>query len=77
MAFCTGDYSYYMKYTDTKLHQVVPGRFIKGGDFIYGDGTGSATVYNSETMESEKNKLKFKEPFLLAASANKEGQTGS
>lgn len=59
-----------MKYKDTKFHSVVPSRFIKGGDFTHGDGTGSATVYNSETMPSEKNKLKFKEPFLLAASAN-------
>ena len=32
------------------------------------------TVYNNnETMDAEKNKLKFKEPYLLAASANKDG----
>ena len=28
-------------------------------------------------MESEKNSLKFKEPYLLAAAANDKGRTGS
>lgn len=28
-------------------------------------------------MPAEKNKLKFKEPYLLAASANSEGRVGS
>lgn len=54
-----------------------PGKFFKAGDFMIGDGTGSATVYNSDSMESEKNKLKFIEPYLLAASSNNEGKTGS
>ncbi|CDW84367.1 peptidyl-prolyl cis-trans [Stylonychia lemnae] len=65
-----------MRYTDSKFHQVVPGRFLKGGDFVYGDGTGSATVYDSDSFESEKNNLKFKEPYLLAASANSQGHVG-
>lgn len=42
-----------------------------------GDGTGAGCVYESETFEHETNRLKFKEPYLLAASANKEGQVGS
>lgn len=42
-----------------------------------GDGTGAATVYESSTMESEKNNLKFVEPYLLAAAANDEGRVGS
>ncbi len=66
-----------MKYQDTAFHSVVPGKFIKGGDFIVGDGSGAATVYDSDTFEHEKNKIKFKEPYLLAASANKEGKVGS
>eukprot|EP00347_Sterkiella_histriomuscorum_P021002 403335639 len=78
LAFASGDYSYYMKYTDNMFHKVVPGRFLLGGDFLHQDGTGAMTVYNNEeTMEAEKNKLKFKEPYLLAASANKEGKVGS
>jgi cyclophilin family peptidyl-prolyl cis-trans isomerase len=50
---------------------------MKAGDFMNGDGTGAATVYNNTTMESEKNKLTFKEPYILAASANEEGKVGS
>jgi peptidyl-prolyl isomerase H (cyclophilin H) len=77
LAFCTGDFSNYMRYKESYIHKVYPGRFMKGGDFMNGDGTGSATVYNSSTIESEKNKLKFIEPYLLAASANNEGRIGS
>ena len=47
------------------------------GDICNGDGTGSTTVYNKPTIEAEKNDLKFTEPYLLVASANDQGQTGS
>jgi len=77
LAFCTGDFSSYARYRDTYFHKVVHGKFIQGGDFLNGDGTGSATVYDSSTMPSEKNSLKFDEPYLLAASANSQGQIGS
>lgn len=77
LAFCSGDYNRYWKYRDSFFHQIVPGRFLKGGDFISRDGTGSRTVYDKFTFPSEKNNLKFKEPFLLAASANDEGEVGS
>lgn len=77
LAFCSGDFSPYMKYKESFIHKVVPGRFIKAGDFMNGDGTGSGTVYNSSTIDAEKNKFKFTEPFLLAASANEEGKIGS
>jgi cyclophilin family peptidyl-prolyl cis-trans isomerase len=42
-----------------------------------GDGTGTATVYDSTTMPAEKNSMKFVEPYLLAAAANSEGKVGS
>ena len=41
------------------------------------DGTGAASVYDSSTFDAEKNKLKFKEPYLLAAAANEDGRVGS
>ena len=44
------------------------------------DGTGNQTVYEDgllKTIDYEQNKLKFTEPYLLAASANDEGQIGS
>ena len=77
LAFCSGDYSSYTRYRDSYIHQIVHGRFLRGGDFMNGDGTGSATVYDNSTIESEKNNLKFVEPFLLAAAANTEGRVGS
>lgn len=66
-----------MKYKDSYIHKICPGKFFKAGDFINNDGTGAATVYDSMTIEAEKNKLKFTEPYLLAASANEEGRIGS
>jgi cyclophilin family peptidyl-prolyl cis-trans isomerase len=77
LAFCSGDYSAYTKYRDTYIHKLVHGKFMIGGDFINGDGTGSATVYDSPTIPAEKNSLKFTEPYLLAAAANSEGRIGS
>lgn len=41
------------------------------------DGTGAATVYDCSTIPAEKNSLKFKEPYLLAMSANSSGEVGS
>ena len=58
-----------------KIHEQ---RFITGGDFVNNDGTGTATVYSNEnagkTMQAEKNtKVNFREPYLLAMSANRQG----
>ncbi len=48
-----------------------------GGDIVNQNGTGAITVYNDkQTIPAELNDLKFNEPYLLAASANEEGQTG-
>jgi cyclophilin family peptidyl-prolyl cis-trans isomerase len=66
-----------MAYKESLIHDVVPGKFIKGGDFINNDGTGSTTVYNDKpTIEAESNNLTFKEPYLLVTSANEKGETG-
>jgi cyclophilin family peptidyl-prolyl cis-trans isomerase len=52
---------------------------VSGGDITRLDGTGSATVYgeDKETIPSEKTKMKFCEPYLLAMSSNDKGHTGS
>ena len=77
LAFCSGEYSTYTKYRNSYIHKVVHGKFMVGGDFMNGDGTGAATVYDSSTIQAEKNNLQFKEPYLLAAAANSEGRVGS
>lgn len=33
LAFCSGDYNAYSRYKESYFHQVVHGKFIKGGDF--------------------------------------------
>ena len=81
LAFCSGDYQPHMRYKGSNFLGVHEQRFITGGDFVCGDGTGSATVYedenNGKTMEAETNKsVRFDEPYLLAMSANRDGHTG-
>ena len=81
LAFCTGDFNPYLRYKGSTLLNVHQQRFITGGDFVSGDGTGSATVYEEgskgRTMQSEGNQVAtFDEPYLLAMSANRHGETG-
>jgi cyclophilin family peptidyl-prolyl cis-trans isomerase len=66
-----------MWYKNSLFHRVQPGRWIMGGDIATNDGLGSVTVYGSSSMPAETNDLKFSEPYLLAASANDKGETGS
>ena len=66
-----------MWYKNSILHKIYPGRWIMGGDILTGDGLGSVSVYNKPTMPAETNNLTFSEPYLLAASANDKGETGS
>ena len=69
-----------MRYKGSLLLDAYEKRFIRGGDFVNHDGTGSSTVYEGEdsiSMPAEKNnQLKFCEPYLLAMSANAERRTG-
>ena len=77
LGFVTGDFSPYMRYKGSYFQQIVEQRFITGGDFVSQDGLGSATVYpDTKTIPSEKNDLKFSEAYLLAMSADKDGNTG-
>ena len=69
-----------MWYKGSRFHRINSSKWVCGGDLINKDGTGSQTIYENGTLASipaEKNKLKFSEPYLLAASANDEGEVGS
>ena len=78
LGFVSGDYDPYMRYKGTYFTRIFEQRFMQGGDFISQDGKGSATVYpGKERMRSERNKLKFSEPYLLAMASDSDGNTGS
>lgn len=61
------------------IHKICANRWIKGGDLVNQNGTGSVTVYGNKqaTISAEENNLTFSEPYLLVASANDKGETGS
>ena len=81
LALCSGEMNRnFLWYKGSLIHKVHSGRWIMGGDIVNGDGTGSTTVYGNgqqKTIEAEVNDLKFSEPYLLVASANDKGHTGS
>ena len=46
-----------LSYWNNKFHKITNDYIAQGGDIIFQDGTGSATVYDSETYEMERNNL--------------------
>ena len=80
LGLCSGEVDRQNKWYGNKsyIHRVLSDRWISGGDLPNGNGTGSVTVYKGKpTFEAEENDLSFSEPYLLVASANDKGETGS
>lgn len=54
IGLCTGDYGYSkttkkrLHYLGTKIHKVVKGVYIQGGDIIRGDGSGGESIYGGK-----------------------------
>lgn len=68
--FCTGEtrnaQGHAVGYKNCKIHRVSKGFVIQGGDFIRGDGSGSATIYGPSTFADENFDMSHDEAGLLS-----------
>ena len=78
---CTGEkgMSTYMDrplhYKMSKIHRIIPGFMIQGGDITHKDGTGGQSIYG-DLFNDENFNHKFDKPYMLGM-ANKGSHSNS